>query len=129
MIPLTQRQLFHPEILAEQNAKELAEIFHAKLSLIHVVELPTIDVLPVVLNKETLYVDLARHQLAKIGKELSIPIKNQYVEIGNPKTIIPNFIKQHNIDLLIVGHHERQGLYHLIGSTAQALIAHAKCRY
>ena len=50
-----------------------------------------------------------------------------HVEIGNPKEIIPEFIKKYNIDLLIVGHHERQGIYHLLGSTAQALIAHAKC--
>lgn len=117
----------HPEYLAEQNAKQLAEIFHAKLFLIHVVELPPIDIFPEVLKKETLYVEQARRQLAEIGKYLSIPIENQYVEIGNPKIIIQDFIKQHNIDLLIVGHHERQGIYHLIGSIAQALIAHAKC--
>lgn len=117
----------HPESLAGQNAKQLSEILHAKLSLIHVVELPSVDIFTDVLNKETLYVDQARKQLYEIGKSFNIPAENQYVEIGNPKEIIPEFIKKYNIDLLIVGHHERQGIYHLLGSTAQALIAHAKC--
>lgn len=52
---------------------------------------------------------------------------NQHVEIGNPKVVINDFIKKNNIDFLIVGHHERKGIYHLLGSTTQALLSHAKC--
>lgn len=113
--------------MAGQNPKQLAEIFQARLSLIHVVELPSIDIFTNDLNKETLYVDPARKQLYEVSKGFNIPAENQHVKVGNPKTVIPEFIKQHHIDLLIVGHHERQGMYHLLDSTAQALIAHAKC--
>lgn len=66
-------------------------------------------------------------QLAESAKQLNVSAANRYVEIGRPKIIIPEFIKQHNIDLLIIGHHERKGIYHLLGSTAYALLAHAKC--
>lgn len=117
----------HAENLAGKKAKNLADIFQAKLSMIHVVEIPPIDIFPDVLNKETLYVNQARHELAEIGKSLNITPDNQHVEIGNPKVVIDDFIKKNNIDLLIVGHHERQGIYHLLGSTTQALLSHAKC--
>lgn len=46
--------------------------------------------------------------------------------MGNPRIIIPEFIKKHHIDLLVVGHHEKQGLDRILGSTAYALLAHAK---
>lgn len=117
----------HSESWAGQEVKQLAEIFQAKLSLIHVVELPSIDIFTDDMNKETLYLEQARKQLYEVGKGFNISSENQHVKVGNPKTAIPEFIKQHHIDLLIVGHHERQGMYHLLGSTAQALIAHAKC--
>ncbi len=51
-------------------------------------------------------------------------VQRAYFTVGH---IIPEFIKSHKVDLLIVGHHERQGIYHILGSTAFALISHAEC--
>lgn len=56
-----------------------------------------------------------------------MPTENQYVEIGEPKAIILELMKKLQIDLLIVGHRERYGIFHLLGSTAYALLSHAKC--
>lgn len=58
---------------------------------------------------------------------MGIDTAKQYIEVGDPRTVIPELIKQYAIDLLIVGHHERKGIYRIIGSTAYALLAHAKC--
>ena len=113
--------------LVVEKLKKLVELFQAQLSLIHIVELPIIDVFPEIPNKEQLYVKQAKEQLTEFAKKLNVSAANQYVEIGNPKIIIPEFIKQHKINLLIVGHHERRGVYHLLGSTAYALVSHAKC--
>ena len=112
---------------AEKKIKQLRDNFQSKISLIHVVELPTIELFPEIINKEPLYIRQAMNQLIDIGKELNVPIENQHVKVGSPKNIIPEFIKSHKVDLLIVGHHERQGIYHILGSTAFALISHAEC--
>ena len=105
----------------------MVDLFQAQLSLIHVVELPTVDIFPEVSNKQKLYTEQAKEQLADFAKKLKVPIINQHVEIGNPKIIIPEFINQYNIGLLIIGHHERRGIYHLLGSTAYAVLSHLKC--
>ena len=117
----------HAEYLAEQQIKQLVELFKANLFLINVIEMPTIDIFPDIINKEILYIDQTRKELANIGTMLNVPTENQFVEIGYPKIIIPKIIEQCNIDLLVIGHHERRGIYHLLGSTAYALLAHAKC--
>lgn len=116
--------------LVMNHLKDLMHVCHnPKLSLIHVVELPSYDIYPDVPQekKEAQYLELATQQLAVVGKKLNVPLIDQYVEMGDPKELITNFIGQHNVDLLIVGHHERHGIYRMLGSTAYALLCHAKC--
>lgn len=113
--------------VAEKKIIEIRDKFQSKLSLIHIVEMPTVDPFPEIINKEPLFVKQAQNQLADVGKALNVPIEDQYVEVGDPKVIIPDYIEKHSIDLLIVGHHERHGIYRILGSTAYALIAHTKC--
>lgn len=115
------------EYLMVEKVKKLAELFQAQLSLIHIVELPIVDIFPGMPDKEKRYREQAQEQLADYTKKLNIPTANQYVEVGSPKILIPEFIKQHKIDLLILGHHSRKGVYHLLGSTAYAILSHAKC--
>ncbi|MBA2655320.1 MAG: universal stress protein [Gammaproteobacteria bacterium] len=111
---------------AAQKVKQLTDMCQAKLSLIHVVELPDI-VYPGILYDEPSCIEHAKQQLAEIGKKLNVATENQYVKVGQPKVIIPEIMKQLNIDLLIVGHHERKGIYRLLGSTAYAALSHAQC--
>lgn len=112
---------------AKEKLKQFQDKFQSKISLMHIVEMPTIDPFPEIVNKEPLYIKQAMSQLADIGKTLNVPTKDQYVEVGDPKIIIPDFIEKHSVNLLIVGHHERHGIYRILGSTAYSLISHAKC--
>ncbi|HEV2613482.1 MAG TPA: universal stress protein [Gammaproteobacteria bacterium] len=116
----------HSEDVVGQKVKQLAEKFQAKLFLIHAVELPHADIFPEIPNKEKSYLDHARNQLKETGQHLNVPIANQHAEIGDPTTVISEFIKQRDIDLLVIGHHEKTGIYRILGSTAYALLAHAK---
>lgn len=125
--------------LIGENVKQISDIFQAKLSLLHVVEIPTIDIFPDLLNKETLYIKQAKQKMVEIGKNLNIHPENQYIEVGNPKVAIAEFTDKNKIDLLILGHHEREidllitnhhqreNVYHLLGSTTQALLSYVKC--
>lgn len=64
--------------------------------------------------------------MSGMGKNLDVPKSHQFIEVGSPTIIIPEFIMKHHIDLLVVGHHEKQGLDRILGSTSYALLAHAK---
>lgn len=101
------------------------------VSLFHAVEISPYDVYRDIpqAEKAASYVTLAKEQLATVGKKLNVPPANQYVEVGNPKELIPQFLTQHaDVDLLIIGHHERHSIYRLLGSTAYASLCHAKCQ-
>lgn len=111
---------------AGKKVKKIADIFHAKLYLVHAIEIPILDVFPEIPNKEKLYIQEAKQRMAGIGKNLDIPESHQYIEVGDAKIVIPEFIEKHHIDLLVVGHHEKKGIDRILGSTAYALLAHAK---
>jgi universal stress protein A len=113
--------------IAGKKVKKIAEALKAMLNLIHVVELPTIDIFPDIPDKEKLYVQEAKGRLAGVGKNLNVPPSQQYLEVGNPRVVIPEFVEQHHIDLLVVGHHERQGIDRILGSTTYALLERMKC--
>lgn len=113
--------------LAGNKIKKMAEIFQAKLHLIHIVELPEINIFPDIPNKEKLYLDEAKNRLKGIAKNLNIPLTQQHVNVGNPRIEIPEFIEHHRIDLLVVGHNERHGIDRILGSTTYALLERTKC--
>lgn len=116
--------------VALDKIKQLIDLCcNPKVSLIHVVEPPYYSIYPNLSpeEQEAQCVELATDQLTAIGKKLNVPASNQHVMVGNPKDIIPSFIKERDVDLLIVGHHSRHGIYHLLGSTAYALLSNAQC--
>ena len=50
------------------------------------------------------------------------------VEIGPPKSEITRIAEEQEVDLIVVGSHGRHGFVeNLLGSTANAVIHHAKC--
>lgn len=55
--------------LAGKKIKKMADIFQAKLHLIHIIELPQINIFPDIPNKEKLYIDEARNRMKGIAKK------------------------------------------------------------
>ena len=58
---------------------------------------------------------------------LSIPVNQQWVELGTPGHDIVRVADENNVDLIIVGSHGRHGFKRLLGSTANAVLHHAHC--
>ncbi len=58
---------------------------------------------------------------------LGVPLSAGIIEIGTTKNSIIDFIKNHQIDLLILGSHGIGGFSHLIGSTASFVVANSPC--
>ena len=115
--------------LINDKAYELAQLMHAKLSIIHVVEtLPSYGHGFVGLDEiEMQLQEASKKQLEMLGEKYHITPVDQYIEIGSPNNIIHHKAEELKADLIVIGSHERHGLDYLLGSTANAIIHSAKC--
>ena len=116
-----------------QQAGSIAEKFSAELTLLHVIEL-----MPVVGGMESFsYVDLyadqpelierAEGDLKKLADAENLTAVNLKILTGVPKVEITAYAGDNNIDLIVVGSHGRHGISLILGSTANAVLHHAKC--
>lgn len=110
------------------HAKEMAALFGAKVSLIHVVEpLPGYGYAFVAPNDiESELYEEAKKQLAKLANEHGIDPANISVDMGPAKSQILEKAEEGKVDLIVVGTHKHLFLG-VLGSTANAIIHNAKC--
>lgn len=112
------------------RAKALAANFHAKLSIVHVLEPISIAYggeFPVDLGD--LHKELekqARTQLTALGEQLNVAPESQYLEVGITEKEILRVAREQGVDLIVMGTHGRHGLALLLGSTANAVLHHTE---
>ena len=122
----------HGEAVANR-AKDLANKYQAKLSIIHVVDtLPITDAsygvdIPFNMDLTTELLDGAKKRLAKLAEKLGVTADRLWLEMGSPKTEIIRIAEENKADLIVVGSHGRHGLALLLGSTANGVLHHATC--
>ena len=115
------------------KAQELAQFYQAKLSISYIVENYIISdfayeaISSVTFDMQDELLDSAQKRIHGIADELAIPEQNQWVEFGSPRYDIVRLAEAHDVDLIVVGSHGRHGLQLLLGSTANAILHHAKC--
>lgn len=118
-----------PQVL--HKAKALADAQDAELVLLHVVEPVGYAYggdIPMDLSELQDQLDkAAREQLAKYGEEYGIPASNQMVTVGRPESEVHRLVKEHQVDLVIVGSHGRKGFQLLLGSTANGVLHGTEC--
>ncbi len=119
---------------AGRRAKEMAEKYQARLSLVHVFD----DFIlyddfyePVAAERfelqKTLQ-DSAQNQLTTLAEELDINAPGSvHLLTGSPKATILSFAGEHDIDLIVVGSHGRRGIERLLGSVASGIVNSAPC--
>ncbi len=114
----------------ELRAKALAQTFNAKLSIIHVQEPISIAYggeFPVDLTE--LHKEMekqAKLQLDQVGKRLGVVPEQCHLAVGITEKEILKLAEEQSVDLIIIGSHGRHGLALLLGSTANAVLHHAK---
>ena len=119
--------------MVASRAKDLADKYRARLSIIHVVDsLPMMETgygvdLPYNLDLTTELMAGAKVRLAKLADKLAIDKESRWLEIGSPKLEIIKIAEQNNVDLIVVGSHGRHGLALLLGSTANSVLHHSSC--
>lgn len=124
-------------IVADDNpvvkrAKEIQKNTGAKISIIHVIEYPPsygeAYEVPTVADWQEELEQSAKERLHKLSEEMGVAQEQRFLRIGQPKYQILEVADEIGVDLIIVGSHARHGLgLLLLGSTANAIIHHAKC--
>jgi universal stress protein A len=117
-----------PGCRAVTAACELAQTFGAKLSLLHVIEVPAYAI-EVALPLENLERD-ARRELALLLPEAASAHVDvtRLVELGVPYQRIVETATAEQVDLIVMATHGRTGLRHLVlGSVAERVVRLAPC--
>ncbi len=131
LLPIDFSQYSQPLI---DYAKELAELYRARIQLLHVVEKPAFPALYKIehlLSEETL-LDIAaasKNELFNIMKESKLPADCElHVINGKADQSIAKFAQDHNCDLIVISTHGLTGLEHLlIGSVTEKVVRSAPC--
>ena len=115
------------------RAKEIAQRYGARLSLVHVIEpvvvSPGYDLLPVLpeVPDEALQTS-SQEALQRLAERLEIQDAEQRVITGvSTKEGILEAVRELGADLIVIGSHGRHGLALLLGSTANAVLHGAPC--
>jgi universal stress protein A len=113
------------------KAIKIAKASNAKISIVHAVEhinaYGVAEAYSAVVDVEAQLIEDARKELTKIGQDFGVSADSLYLEVGAPKTVVLDKVEELNADLIVVGSHGRHGLQLLLGSTANAILHHAKC--
>jgi len=120
---------------AVSKASEMSRICHAELKLIHFVEIPVYPVLEDIavmgmpgLWDETVTQSLIESSNKRLGElAKSYDIEKFETISGLASIDIVDYAARKKCDLIIMGAHGLKGIQHLIGSTTNSVINHAKC--
>lgn len=122
----------HGENVANR-AKDLADKFQAKLSIVHVMDNLLItdaaygSTIPFDLDLTAELMAVAKKRLAQLADKLNISDDCRFMETGSPKLEIIRVAEENKVDLIVVGSHGRHGFALLLGSTANGVLHHALC--
>ena len=124
---------FDQQIQVAERAKDLAERYGAKLSVIHVIDSmpigdPANDILvPYEIDLTQQFIEIGKKKLQDLAEKLGAPEAQTWLETGSPKQEIIRVAEENAVDLIVVGSHGRHGLALLLGSTANGVLHHAHC--
>jgi len=122
----------HGDLVA-QRAKDVAEKYQAKLSIIHVLDnIPMPDtgygtVIPLAQDSGYDLLEAEKAKLMQVGEKLGVTQADRWMIWGSPRQEIVQLAEREQVDLIVVGSHGRHGLSLLLGSTANSVLHYARC--
>lgn len=122
----------HGETVANR-AKDLAEHYQAKLSIVHVMDNLLITdaayglTIPFDLDLTAELMASAKKRMATLAEKLAIAEEHRWLETGSATLEIIRVAEENQVDLIVVGSHGRHGFALLLGSTANGVLHHARC--
>lgn len=119
-----------------KRAKELAETYDARLSILHVVQDVPLGAEPfgepsaLVLNEELREQQLqqAEEKLGELATQYDLPLNvDRAITEGFATDSILEFATERQVDLIVIAHSGKKGFFGLLGSTADTVVKSAKC--
>jgi universal stress protein A len=116
-----------------QRAKDVAEKYQAKLSIIHVLDnIPMPDtgygtVIPLAQDSGYDLLEAEKAKLMQVGEKLGVAQADRWMIWGSPRQEVVQLAEREQVDLIVVGSHGRHGLSLLLGSTANSVLHYARC--
>ena len=117
--------------IVTQRAKTFADRFDADLTLVHVVEYVPVEpmgeaLLPAVQIEDEL-VESARNRLKSLAEANGLGNAQRWVEVGSIKSEVIRVAKEQDVDLIILGSHERHGVAIMLNFTEDTVLHAAPC--
>jgi len=115
------------------KAKSLAKASQADLSIVYVLDnIPMPDtsygtIISLTEDSDNELLEIEKAKFIEIADQLGVAQTNRWLIWGAPKQEITELAEQMRADLIVVGSHGRHGLALLLGSTANAVLHHARC--
>jgi universal stress protein A len=112
-------------------ARDLAAYSQAHIVALHVVEFVPVEpmgesLMPTVQIEEDL-IRRSRDKMSELAVRLGLKGADLRVEAGNIKAEILRIAAEEDVDLIVVGSHERHGLAILVNFTEDAVLHAARC--
>ena len=118
-----------PQVI--ERAAELAKVYEAQLTIMHVIEPLTFayggDIPMDLSGIQTEIESQAKAKVAAFAESLGVPAERQLIIYGRPENEIHRAAEQGGVDLIVLGSHGRHGLSLLLGSTANGVLHGAGC--
>jgi universal stress protein A len=114
-----------------QRAAALAQLFGARVDLLHVFEFVPVEpmgetIMPAVQIEEELLAR-ARQRLADLAEQVGLAGSDQLVEVGSVKAEILRVARERGADLIVIGSRERHGMSVLVNLTEDTVLHGAPC--
>ena len=120
--------------VAAERAAEVARLYDAPLTLLHVVEHFPVDrsnedIAPEDVDPAHYHEQKAHAALSELARWLRYPDVRQEVRfsVDSAGDEIERFVRDRNIELVVIASHGRHGVHSLLGSTAYKIAHRAKC--
>ena len=117
-----------------EKGEQVVEDNGAELFLVHVIEplavaysIDSLSYSNQVMAIETTVAKESQDKVDKIGTKLGVPVERRIIRKGSPAAEIHDVVKQHSIDLIVLGTHGQSGLQLLLGSTANSVLHGGSC--
>lgn len=115
-------------------AKDLADLYNAQLSIVHVNESPMNETTVHILGWDTVLSELKaaaladkKKRLSELASDLGISEENVFMLEGRPANQIHDLCEKLHSDLIVIGTHGQNGLSLLLGSTASSVLHGSNC--
>ncbi len=117
----------------------LRDLFGTRLTLLHVVGhipqgveysigiSPGEVILPEGLDLEKELVETAQAQLDILGERIGVPQQHRLIRLGRTSRMILDTARELNADLIVIGAHERHGLFALLGAVSPSVVKREVC--